>query len=45
MMKAFREDFARLPGIVAGENLTDIVLPPAMAEKKKPKKPKQGGLF
>jgi DNA polymerase len=40
MMKAFREDFVKLPSMLTSESANDIVLPPAMKEK-----PKQAGLF
>jgi DNA polymerase len=45
MMKALKEDFAKLPDVVAGKGANSIVLPPAMAEKQKPERPKQGSLF
>jgi uracil-DNA glycosylase family 4 len=52
MMKAFREDFIKLPKVVRGEPLGDIVLPPAAkpnpesaVKKTKPEAPKQGRLF
>jgi uracil-DNA glycosylase family 4 len=45
MMKAFREDFAKLPSVVAGNGASEIVLPPALTEKPKSPKAKQERLF
>lgn len=45
MMQAFREDFKKLPDVVANGGHVEIILPSAAKEKPEPKKPKQGSLF
>ncbi len=46
MMNGLREDFQKLPKVVAGEITSNIVLPTAIVEEKpKQKKPKQESLF